>query len=151
MGAYTHTLAHSCMRALMHACMRVGMHACTDVHLCMHAHRGMMNEQGREAFQGQIIHAHELTSKKLESARAKHVVVCGAGKSAIDAAAAAAEVAASVTNVFRKARTRARTPACACNGAQPRMRTFEQQPLVQAITCMHKQEHMPALLEHKAC
>ena len=59
-------------------------------------------EQGRAEFNGKIIHAHELTSENLHWAEGKHVVVIGAGKSAVDASVAASEVAASVTNVFRK-------------------------------------------------
>ena len=58
--------------------------------------------QGKEVFSGRVIHASELSTDNLHLARGKRVVVCGAGKSALDASVAAAQVATSVTNVFRQ-------------------------------------------------
>lgn len=49
-----------------------------------------------------MIHGCELTTDKLSIAQGRQVIVLGAGKSAIDASVAAAEVAISVTNVFRR-------------------------------------------------
>lgn len=56
--------------------------------------------QGREIFKGDIVHSSQFTNR--EMIRGKRVVVVGAGKSALDCAACAAEHAASSTLVFRK-------------------------------------------------
>lgn len=60
----------------------------------------MPNIEGREKFKGEIIHSSEFTNS--EMIRDKRVVVVGAGKSALDCAAFAAEYAASSTLVYRK-------------------------------------------------
>lgn len=65
-------------------------------------HRLLVCLQGRQLFEHPVIHANQLTTRNLELAKDKHVIVIGSGKSAVDAAVAASEVAASVTNVFRK-------------------------------------------------
>ena len=55
-----------------------------------------------DALSGLQLVARELTTARLPELAGRHVVVLGCGKSAVDACAAAAEVAASTTMLFRK-------------------------------------------------
>ena len=71
--------------------------------------------QGQEGFRGLQLCARDLTTDRLADLAGKRVVVLGCGKSAVDACAAAAEVAASTTMLFRKA-------------GQPCMRPVQAQP-----------------------
>ena len=59
--------------------------------------------QGLQSFRGLQLCARELTTDRLAELAGKRVVVLGCGKSSVDACAAAAEVAASTTMLFRKA------------------------------------------------
>jgi dimethylaniline monooxygenase (N-oxide forming) len=54
---------------------------------------------GRQRFSGAVLHSSELTAERV---RGKHVVVVGAGKSALDCAMVAAEEGAACTLVFRR-------------------------------------------------
>jgi thioredoxin reductase len=56
--------------------------------------------EGRERFEGLVLHSSQLTDP--ERVRGMRVVVVGAGKSALDCATAAAEEATSATLVFRR-------------------------------------------------
>ncbi len=58
--------------------------------------------QGREKFGGREIVANELKTENLGWAKDKEVLVIGGGKSALDVAGAAAEVAKSVTLLVRQ-------------------------------------------------
>ena len=60
--------------------------------------------QGQESFQGEVLFARDLTTDALPQLKGKRVVVLGSGKSSVDACAAAAEVAGSTVNLFRKVR-----------------------------------------------
>ncbi|KAK9813723.1 hypothetical protein WJX73_005390 [Symbiochloris irregularis] len=58
---------------------------------------------GEERYQGTRMVSRDLTLERLQELRGQRVIVMGGGKSAVDACAAAAEVAASVHMLFRKA------------------------------------------------
>ena len=66
-------------------------------------HKSPSCSQGQEGFRGLQLCARDLTTDRLADLAGKRVVVLGCGKSAVDACAAAAEVAASTTMLFRKA------------------------------------------------
>ena len=68
----------------------------------LQAQAGRASVQGMDSFKGLQLVARDLTTQRLPELAGKRVLVLGCGKSAVDACAAAAEVAACTTMLFRK-------------------------------------------------
>ena len=71
--------------------------------------------QGQKDYQGSTLVARDLTWDRLQELRGRRVVVLGGGKSAVDACAAAVDVASSVVMLYRKVSRRVLVlPCTAC-------------------------------------